>query len=391
MENFVTEVEPLFDLFLKHSSKHKSITVKWDPKLKIMTALSDSKLKIQRYKSYCYNVSIVTILIQILTHDLIPPRKKGSEDIFAQMLQAYAFIALSVTLAQEKVSNHRTSELITYVNGLFSVTNEPASKKQKDQLKPNTIQKINILYAWGLFIFLNITPAAFISLHWNNPCKGAILAWRVLPECYIDESVELGYKFLLQLFMGTTKFGLLFLNFLIYTHGLTDSRFKETNSTKVANTLAYRKLQLLTTFSNLILQNSLLSVVLGTMYCVSVSITVLIQLELTSKNLLPIAYFAFLGWNCILFLTLSVGGPMVTIYLESKQFLLNCKRHCWYLGKKFVTPEQRLTKRWLQKFYKSCPPIKFKLGGSNFLEELTSLKCVDCAIQITIQILLLTK
>ncbi|CAL8068034.1 unnamed protein product [Orchesella dallaii] len=214
-------VDPLFDLILKQCSNQKAITVSWNPDLKRMTALDDDTLNKMRCKSTCYNIVAVLIMLQILIHGFVLPAKKTEEDIFIKILTAYALIALPVTMTYEKVSSHRISELIPYINGLFGVKNEGESfKQQEGSINASPLHKINMVFAWGLFLFMRVVPAMILfGFHWNNPCRGTILAWWTLPECYSDGVNQPDKNLAVNVGIQLLKIPVLYMSYLIYNHG----------------------------------------------------------------------------------------------------------------------------------------------------------------------------
>ncbi|CAL8136888.1 unnamed protein product [Orchesella dallaii] len=414
------QVESLFGLILKQCTKQNSVTVCWNSEEKRMSTVNNEELKKIRYKSYVYSMSALAIMLQILFHEFVANLKIRQENILIQILTAYTIILVPVSLAYVKVCVTRASELISFINGLFYLKNssqENSSPQKNTAWHSNPLQKINVLFAWGLFIFLRAFPAMIVfGFHLDNPCKSTLLGWWALPECFSNDFSQFNGNLILKVLMGLPKFGVLFINYLIYSHGFICICFGmnainilgvlmlQKNLQRLVSSshqlqymknssigMVYRELQLLAILGNLILQNSLLIVVVATIFSASISSTVLIQIELTSMNIVATVFFLINGLGSMVFLTICVGGVMVPINARSKEFLENCKRQRCYDHTSLVTSEFRLTQRWLVKFFKSCVPLKTKLGESNFLENLTPLRCIDSVFQITIQLLLLTK
>ncbi|CAL8068036.1 unnamed protein product [Orchesella dallaii] len=409
-------IDPLFDLILKQCSKKKTITVTWDSELKRMSALDDETLNKRRRKSFCFNIAAVLIMVQIVVHGYVVPATKSEDDIFIKILTAYVLISLPAHMGFEKVSNHRTSELSPFLTGLYAVKPDGESFNQQVPLNANPLLKMFMVFAWGLFLFFRAVPPMMIfGFHWKNPCRPIILAWWTLPECYSDGVNQPDRNIAVNVGMQLLKIPVLYVSYLIYNHGymccnfgmvamniltilklhqhlkiLAKSIERNEIGTCFTHGLAYRKMQLLTNLYNLIMQTAFLTIVTAALFCLSLSITVLVQIELSSRNVLAFVFFSWLGLESILFFTVGIGGPMVSMHVDSKQLLTNFKRQHGNVQKSVGTAEQRLSKIWINKFYRSCSPIKIKLGESNFLEELTPLRCVDCSFDMTIQFLLLT-
>ncbi|CAL8126948.1 unnamed protein product [Orchesella dallaii] len=408
-------IDPLFDLILKQCSKKETITVIWDSELKRMTALDDETLNKRRRNSICFNIAAVLIMLQIVVHGFVVPVEKLEVDIFIKILTAYVLIALPALMGFEKVSNHRTSELSPFLTGLYAVKIDGESIRQVP-LNASPPHKMFMVFAWGLFLFFRAVPPMMIfGFHWKNPCRPIILAWWTLPECYSDGVNQPDKNIAVNIGIQLLKIPVLYMSYLIYNHGymccnfgmvamniltilklhqhlkiLAKSIERNEIGTCFTHGLAYRKMQLLTNLYNLIMQTAFLTIVTAALFCLSLSITVLVQTELSSKSVLAFVFFSWLGLESILFFTVGIGGPMVSMHVDSKQLLANFKRQHGNVQKSIGSTEQRLSKIWINKFYRSCSPIKIKLGESNFLEELTPLRCVDCSFDMTIQFLLLT-
>lgn len=74
---------------------------------------------------------------------------------------------------------------------------------------------------------------------------------------------------------------------------------------------------------------------------------------------------------------------MVSMCAYSKIVLERAK----YLTVDFVSRREKLL---IKKIWRSCDKIKVKFGDSNFLEELTPLRCLDFSVDMTVQLLLLS-
>ncbi|CAL8136890.1 unnamed protein product [Orchesella dallaii] len=57
------------------------------------------------------------------------------------------------------------------------------------------------------------------GFHFANPCRSTLLAWWVLPECHFDDLSPPNSQLITKVLMGIMKFGLLFVNFLMYSYG----------------------------------------------------------------------------------------------------------------------------------------------------------------------------
>lgn len=146
----------------------------------------------------------------------------------------------------------------------------------------------------------------------------------------------------------------------------------------------YRHVQLLTNLSNSIQQKGIIPGLL--VECTTVSgviLAFLVQTPASSENLLVLLTLTLTCVDCVLFILLCLG-TLAIVYKESR---VTCEKIRLDLAS-IVDWNER---KWTQKFLKSCSVLKMKLGGSNFVEELTPLNCLDNALQIAVQILLLRR
>jgi len=141
--------------------------------------------------------------------------------------------------------------------------------------------------------------------------------------------------------------------------------------------------------NNKLLKDILLVFSVGCIVLISACICVLVKLEYCRTNALAIGFFFVLGQECLLYFTLGMHGCMVPIYVESKKILGKLKKEKVILNDGLSTRSQHLEVKASQKFYESCSPVRIKLGENNFLEEKTPLRCIDFAMGLTINFLLL--
>ncbi|CAL8068022.1 unnamed protein product [Orchesella dallaii] len=384
-----TLVETLFGVILKKCSKQKCITVCWNAVEKNMTAVNKNELTKVQYKSYVYAISALAIMFQILFHEFVANQKIRDDNILTQVVTAYALALFFVSLAYLKVCVTRTSELISFANGLFSGPTENLSPPQKTAGNTNLLQKVNVLFAWNLFIIMEVYPAMMVfGFHLDNPCKSTLLGWWALAECSLNDRNQLNGSLIIRVLIGITKFGVLCINYMIYSHGLRCMCFGLNAINILAVFMLQKNLRRLASSSHQPQHMKDTSIVTTT-FTSAVSATFLIQIELTSKNIIAVLFFLVNCMGSMQFLTICVGGVMVPINGISKEFLKNWKRQRCYDDNSRQSSEVGLTQRWLKRFFQSSLPLRIKLGESNFLENLTPLRCIDNVVQITINLLLL--
>lgn len=150
-------------------------------------------------------------------------------------------------------------------------------------------------------------------------------------------------------------------------------------SLKVA--IMYRHVQLLCNLGNEIQQKMMMVPVLVAVIVISaVSVATLAHIPFKQSNWVVICILVTAYVDTTLITLFSLGG-MVAVNTTCKIFIKNLKLY----DRGSIS---NLEKLWGAKFVASCSPFKVKFGGSNFIEKLTPLKCLNCAARLTIQILL---
>lgn len=158
------------------------------------------------------------------------------------------------------------------------------------------------------------------------------------------------------------------------------------SSTPSEKATGYRKLQLLNILGNQTEQYALAVVISGSILTLSSSFATLVRLAAVAKdnNWMMKSVFGIAAVDAGVTMLVVLGG-MVGAYLDSKRMLERIR------GMEFNDKRVKLVeRRWMKRFLRSCTLIKIKFGGSNFIEELTPVKCLDFAVQMTVQLLLLS-
>ncbi len=151
--------------------------------------------------------------------------------------------------------------------------------------------------------------------------------------------------------------------------------------------LLYREIYIINIFCNSV-QQKFLKVLMGlAIIILSISLNLLVMLINRSShedtNLLIVAFFGLVVVECV-FVVLIIFEGMVGVYKESKRKLRICKSLV-------VTYKSVRDRRWLRRYLKSCNVLKIKFGDGNFFEELTLLRCLDLALNLSIQLILLSR
>lgn len=144
----------------------------------------------------------------------------------------------------------------------------------------------------------------------------------------------------------------------------------------------YRHIQLIASLYNDIQQRQALpTLILGSTVFFAVSLAFLVQTSFSTENLSITILMSLMCVDGAFFILLSMS-TLAAVFKESR------------VASQKITSDLsnitgRMEQRWARKFLKSCGAIKIKLGGNNFVEELTPLNCLSHGVQAAVQILLL--
>lgn len=145
----------------------------------------------------------------------------------------------------------------------------------------------------------------------------------------------------------------------------------------------YRELQLLNVYCNSVQQNIIGSLILGAIVATCAGLGLLVKLneKMDANGMIYVAMIMAFA-DGVTMLMILLGG-MVSVCASSKRVLQEAKGST----KNCVSRKNQLL---VKKLWRSCDKIKIKFGDSNFLEELTPLRCLDFSASMTVQLLLLS-
>lgn len=127
-------------------------------------------------------------------------------------------------------------------------------------------------------------------------------------------------------------------------------------------------------------QDTLAVLVTGSICIVGSSLSVVVRLASSDDSSpITIAIFAVASIDAGAALLIVFGG-IVGVYVESER-VRGMELH--------FLPYNTKGRKLMKKFWKSCQLIKIKFGASHFVEQVTPLLCMDFAISLAVQMLLL--
>ncbi len=251
-------------------------------------------------------------------------------------------------------------------------------------------------------------PLLVVGVHFINPCKPSLFGYLVLYECRTIDNIQtnIGYITLNLLAKGVVFLsnigivwfifhGAVFLVISVNIIGAMMSKeclqifFNKVKSNKdiFRDALLYRELYIINILCNAV-QLKFLGIVMGmAIGFLSIALNLLVMLNNRSSYedmpILIVVFSLLIVVECV-FVILIVFEGMVGVYKQSKRKLRICKR----MVEKYESVKER---KWLRRYWRSCNILKVKFGDGNFFEELTLLRCLDMSLNLTIQLLLLSR
>ncbi|CAL8121578.1 unnamed protein product [Orchesella dallaii] len=390
-----------------HVEKHGIVCFKRDTitgKLILLEEITTSKKVSQSCGMLVLSNTIIQF--QILYGELSTSKGWNGGELFNRVLAAYYFFILPVVSMYIRICYGKSKEIVLYINGLLQLSNKVFWKDR------TLVEHLNFAFAWVLYPSIVLAPTFLVILmHWNNPCRSTLLGSWLLSECR-SVSVELEnenttLRFINRAWAMLSKIFVLMVNHVILSKGCSATLFcmvvlnilcmlklhdhlKSENPDNWSTWQAtkFREIQVFALLNNEINQNALLVFTFSLILVISLEITAFVRMEWNAENFVALGFFSYSCFNSCFFLIIIMGGGMIAVYSTSKTLFELIKRKQSCTGR-FLNATQRLEKRWLTKFCRSCTPLRVKLGESNFLEELTPLNCINTAVDLTVNMLLL--
>ncbi|CAL8132214.1 unnamed protein product [Orchesella dallaii] len=346
-------------------------------------------LKVCSFRMKLHTIATTLIAIQTF-HEIWNGFSDSTQfQVVSQLESALLLLILFSNNFYLQLVNKYGSEIVLYVNCLFPSINTRKSEETSNS-NPSFIETCNVLFTWGIYMSAKSFPGFAVGLRLFDTCRGSIAGYWILPECHLSSSsFHANSNWTLNM---AVKFVIFSINYVLWEFGmragfcyLWTSNFVINREQKDTRNIGeiYRKIQVLAILNNAILKTAVLIFLVFPVFLLAISIAVLVKLDWNSDNVFVIVLFISMICDTIPELLICVGGAVGT-YTESKTFLtklgVSNSDTNLYKGAEF---------RWLQRFRKSCPPIKIQFGPDNFLEELTPLNCLNSAVNLTMQLLLL--
>ncbi|CAL8146960.1 unnamed protein product [Orchesella dallaii] len=274
------------------------------------------------------------------------------------------------------------------------------------------IENLNLVFSKVIACSIITVPIVFVyGLHWRNPCQGTITGFWLLPECSSTGHTNEEQMTLFQLLINSLLKVMVFIvnhwnwafavnvsaHLLVTTQILCTMSLRKylnafmniisntTNSKRRVSeaSVTYRNIQVLALLTNILVNTAVTGLVFCTILMVALGLAGFVRLEWVTCNFLSLAFCFMMVLDGMFALIVLLGG-MVGVYLESKWVFQALRRNL------SVCTTEKYKRKFLSRFYKSCRFIRIKLGSINFVDTLTPLNCVNFAVNLAVQVLLIT-
>lgn len=296
----------------------------------------------------------------------------------------------------------KSEEIIAYTKGLHQFSarmNQYWSSKKR-----GIIQKANLLIAITTIpVALSFPPGYVFGLHWFNPHgRTSLIGYWLLEEDdgFRAFAIKLAL-FLLNLWVWAA--GLSVTAFCVggiqalCTISLRDSIHLFCNMEKSDGMLSwyqkatvYRQVQLLGGLHNDVQSGAIMGVIIAApLFIIPMGTMITIRFPWTSENLLLLVISGYLTWAATVSGLFIIGGQ-AGVWKDSNMLVEMVDKLS--IKNLISGSSSRQERKWRKIFWRSCRNlIKVKFGSSNFVEEKTPLNCLNCAISLTVQLLLLVR
>lgn len=372
---------------------------------KLSFVLECSKnIRVLKYKCILHTSLVVLQLLQCLLSSTNTFNREQSA--FDKIFGWLTFQILMTTSIFLHICRINGPIFESYLNNILSTSNNIANNTLN--LGRLTSFKVKLkLLAIPIILFSGhvFGPTLVFGFHWKNQCKSSFVGYILLEECYSNVSVgSLDILTITRLWFA--KIVAFILNICMWNLGGSCAGFVVTvcyiispiiqqefiqfmriQLNDIENVYSklriYRQIQILNT-----LYNETQKIALGAMMiCGTLGVSISLAFLVSSlngghskANILVFTTYGMSICNCTFALVIVLGG-MVAVSFESEKYLKDVSK----LELRQISREKRL---WIRRHWRSCAKVKIYFGANNFLENLTPLRCLDWAVNLAVQILL---
>lgn len=401
------QIQTIFAAFAATNSYVNCLPLKWNSTSKSFYTVENSRedstnsnLSIPKIRLWTQFAIHRLMLLALIIQEILVMQ---SETFGDKILNWMPILMLAYHNFHLKVLLEKSNETATFINSLLQ-----SNCKMKEYIKNkkrNFTEKMNLFYSAAVLPLVVIFPVGYVfGLHWHNPQKSSLAGYFALGHCE-------------NIWENIIKFTILSLNFWVWTisscagsfciaglqplctillrdciHGFWN--MEECGGQHeipfLQRAIAYREIQVMAGLQTNVQGGALMGIlIIAPTSLISITSVIIVRLPWIAENLtllLLSGYLAFVSLLCIMF----VIGGQAGVWTESKRMFIKLDRsnaeriqHCRC---KF--------KRWESKcqlrFWKSCRNlVKVKFGVNNFVEEETPLNCINLAVSLAAQFLLL--
>lgn len=398
------EYDILFQLIFKVSKIFHSTPLQFScHEFTIKVAEKSSPL----FKSFCRKFICRFFLCLLAILQIAVAEIKSSANFFDRILYGITLMVLLPSHSILYTCDKQAQKICVLFNGILRFS---ANHKNQKSQKPKILVKLCISIAYILPLAAILSPFILvIGFHWQNPCKPSILGYWLLEQCskvptpiqessyralasVITKVIVFGINTWTWLFGTVAVFvfiggiqmicGVCILEFIeFYPNHATNQNLKLVQKCEI-----YRTIQVLINVLNDIQRIVLTFEVIPSTLFLSISTMGLLVFPWRNEYAMALSFMVIANLVCVTLLLVILGG-FANLELESEQI----PRRVFTLFNKRILTGQRQKVREIRVLCRSCVRTSVKFGYMNWVEKLTSLKCIDFANELTAQCLLLRR
>lgn len=390
----------------------KIITAKTNQNHENIQFTTNTEAKLQKLKFGSILLSVMTCF-QYIQCIMVAKRDTTNHPGLINILGWFTCLCMTTQSSYIFFYRRKVQELQYYQNNLITLRNN--QKKTLDRNNESSWNNFSVMERVLLLCIPMILVTAAVMgpiygliFHSYNPCKPSLIGFILLEECLFSKVVTDSFSLvniwnkILKIFLlvgnlwawlfGTYGFAFAFTTIHIFPTVII-RRFIQNIRNRLANSshvyldsLMYRQLQIFNTLTNDVQKNCLGVFICGTVIGLSISLNLLVEVSSGAESKTDISIVTIIVTstiNSIACILIMLGG-LVSVYTDSEQIIPFAKKMLWKY-------EQRATRKWARMYWRSCNQFKIKFGDTNYLEELTQIKCIDLSFDLTIQFLLLSR
>lgn len=342
--------------------------------------------------------------ICLVTQEIAALFNKSNYSIGSKAFNWFTVCCLLFYNVIHHICHSKSKEIVKYVTelNLFLKNSSPNSTFEEIPVPTFRDCSIKIMVKVCLLSAI-VVPLGFVfGMHWRNPEeKSSLVGYWILTKAntfsgmFLKMAVFLVNYWSWQVTVPVTVFvygGILMICSLLLIECIRTFWKVEMagNKSSLQKAILYRRLQLISALQTEILSECLLPTCMVMLTLgVAIASATFVGLPWMNENFGIIVLAGYFSISCVLAMLIMVGCQAYVFEESNQMFKILDKYHIIVHGKMTKSIPGAEFKTQLQ-FWKSCENlIKVKFGFNNYVESETPLNCLNWAVALAVQILLM--